>query len=143
MIDFFNLGSSIPVILVPGPDGAGLVSNGGGTLPSARGGGGGKKGGLPLPSLETLSLSDTNNPTGLEPQFIRRDPYGWAEGDYDLIVEEPRFSLDALTNRIQQDEERRRKIRERDPPGSPVSPSEGVGFGSKSRPDEKKSRITM
>lgn len=101
------------------------------------GGGPGTRG-LPLPALETLSLSDkTSNPTGLEPEYMHRNPYGWADNDYDLIVEEPRLSLDALTNKV----ERQQRGRERDPPGSPASSSPD-GSGGPTR-NEKKSRITL
>jgi hypothetical protein len=96
------------------------------------------KGGLPLPDLRTLSLTDTSNPTGLEPQYIRRNPYGWAEEDYDLIVEEPRLSLDALTNKVGEG-----RGRERDPPGSPESSSSSPGSESPQKRNEKKSRITI
>ena len=95
----------------------------------------GKGGGLPLPALETLSLSD--NPTGLEPEYMLRNPYGWADDDYDLIVEEPRLSLDALTNKVGQQQ----RGRERDPPGSPASDSSSPGDGPVR--NEKKSRITL
>ncbi len=88
------------------------------------------------PDLSTLKLSPSaaksltppksanplRNPTGLEPEFRDKIPFSWADYPEDsdpLIVEAPKYSLDALTGAIALREQRR--VRERSPAASPLS----------------------
>lgn len=69
---------------------------------------------LPLP----LPSPDKANPSGLEPRFAKRKPFSWADyedDDGELMAEEPRYSLDSLTNAIAKRE------REQSPANSPAS----------------------
>lgn len=80
------------------------------------------KGSRPLPVLPPPSPPSPSNPTGLEPQFAKQKPFSWAdyeeeEGDA-LMAEEPRYSLDSLTNAISKRE------REQSPENSPASDRE-------------------
>lgn len=80
----------------------------------------------PATGMKNLTLTDRDSDspkqvTGLEPHLIHKNPFSWSSRDYedgdDLMAEEPRFSLDALTGAIAQ---RNQLRRERSPPVSPT-----------------------